>query len=87
MGPVNELNKMQLDSQAHRMPQAPLSGPSTIERQGHKVVSETCDGNQHVERTAVARPCRLVSIVVVPSKRVAHGRWTSSELEVKRSSK
>jgi hypothetical protein len=25
MGSVNELNKMQLDSEAHRMPQAPLS--------------------------------------------------------------
>ena len=36
--------------------------------------SETCDGNQHAERTAVARPCGLVSIVIVPSKRVAHGR-------------
>jgi hypothetical protein len=38
MGAVTKLNKMQLDSQAHRMTQAPLSGPSTIERQGQKVV-------------------------------------------------
>jgi hypothetical protein len=33
---VTKLNRMPLDSQAHRMPQGPLSGPSTIERQGQK---------------------------------------------------
>jgi len=37
MGPVTKLNRMPLDSQAHRMPQGPLSGPSTIERQGQRV--------------------------------------------------
>ncbi|MDT5084953.1 MAG: hypothetical protein QOE52_51 [Mycobacterium sp.] len=39
MGPVTKLNRMPLDSQAHRMPQGPLSGPSTIERQGQKGTS------------------------------------------------
>ncbi len=37
--PVTKLNRMPLDSQAHRMPQGPLSGPSTIERQGQKGTS------------------------------------------------
>jgi hypothetical protein len=39
MGPVTTLNRMPLDGQAHRMPQAPLSGPSTIERQGQEGTS------------------------------------------------
>ena len=36
MGPVTKLNRMPLDSQAHRMPQGPLSVPA-IERQVKRV--------------------------------------------------
>ena len=43
MGPVTKLNRMPLDSQVHRMPQGPLSGPSTIERAtGQKGTSGVC---------------------------------------------
>jgi len=55
--------------------QSTVSSMSSLMLEVREVLgSETCDGNQHAERTAVARPCGLVSIVVVPSKRVAHGR-------------